>query len=295
MPSSELVSALVPAHNHAEYVREALEALARQTHRPLELLVGDDASSDETASAIRAFLRERGDVFDRVVFEERRENIGVAAMLNALVAQARGTYVFVNASDDRAEPHAISVLAGTLDADPRAAMAVGDNILIDDSSRRMYWGPHRETLADPADAAYLTWVEYLRAVNRPGVFDEALFGRPGTLHRVNYIPNGKLFRRTAVEGVGGWRSGVLEDWDMNFRLALRHRLRYVDEVLYAYRWHATNTIRDPRRLEVLYAATQNAIARELRHPLNSLRVLAHRDLREGLRVRMRHRAPQHPD
>ena len=68
MASPELVSALVPAYNHAGYVRECLEALAAQTHRPLELIIGDDVSSDGTADVIRSFLREHGDAFDRVVF-----------------------------------------------------------------------------------------------------------------------------------------------------------------------------------------------------------------------------------
>src|SRR5690349_6405343 len=184
VPSRELVSVLVPAYNHERYVRECLDALAAQTHRPLELLIGDDASSDGTADVIREFLAERGGEFDRVVFEARAENAGLSAMLNALLAHARGDLVFLNASDDRAGPRAIEVLAEVLRTDPRAALAVGDSILIDESGRRMFWGPHRETVTDESAATYRTWVEYLRDVNRPGVFDRSLFGRPGTLHRV---------------------------------------------------------------------------------------------------------------
>lgn len=289
MTSPELVSALVPAFNHVRYVRECLEALAAQTHRPLELIVGDDASSDGTADVISEFIRERGDAFDRVVFERHTTNGGTAAMLNRLIAQARGRYVFLNASDDRAAPHAIEVLAAVLDSDPRVALAVGDSIIIDADSRRVYWGPDREEYDDPGAAPYHTWVELLRATNRPRLFEPRLFGRAGTLHRKNYIPNGKLFRRDAVLRVGGWRDKTIEDWDLNFRLACRYRLRYVDEVLYAYRSHGSNTIKRGELIAALQASTEAAIARELRDPRVWLRVLADRDIVNGVRVRLRPR------
>jgi glycosyltransferase involved in cell wall biosynthesis len=280
----ELVSVLVPAYNHGAYVRDCLAALAAQTYRPLELLVADDASVDGTATEIARFLDERGGAFDRTVFLRNERNVGAAETLNGLLAQARGRYVFLNASDDRAAPHAIARLVDALASDPRAALAVGDSIIIDGSGRRVFWGAHREIVRDERGAAYFTWVDYLRAVNRPGVFERRLFGRLGTLHRVNYVPNGKLYRTAAVRAVGGWRPGTLEDWDLNFRLARRYRLHYVDEVLFAYRWHDSNTVRDPERAPALQQGTERAIGRQMRNPAVWLRVLATRDARARLRA-----------
>lgn len=280
----ELVSVLVPAYNHEAYVRECLEALAAQTYRPLELLVADDASVDDTAAEIERFLDERGSAFDRTVFLRNERNIGTAETLNGLLAQARGRYVFLNASDDRAAPHAIARLVEALASDPRAALAVGDSIIIDASGARLYWGPRQAIVHEESAPAYRTWVDYLRSASRPGLFEPRLFGRLGTLHRSNYIPNGKLFRRSALQAVGGWHPGTLEDWDLNFRLARRYRLHYVDEVLFAYRWHDSNTIRDPGRIPPLQERTQRAIARQMRNPAVWLRVLATRDARTRLRA-----------
>jgi glycosyltransferase involved in cell wall biosynthesis len=42
------VSLVVPVFNGARYLREALDSLVGQTYRPLEILVMDDASTDET-------------------------------------------------------------------------------------------------------------------------------------------------------------------------------------------------------------------------------------------------------
>lgn len=281
MASPELVSVLVPAYNHARYVRECLGALLAQTHRPLELLIADDGSTDATVDEVRSFLDEYGDAFYRTVFRPHEANRGSAATLNELLAQARGRYLFVNASDDRALPHAIASLAAILDDDPHAALAVGDNMIIDGDGQRIYWGPRRQTVMDPSTATYRTWADYLRDAN-PGAFDPRTFGKAGTLCLANYIPNGKLFRRDAVMDAGGWRPGTFEDWDLNFRLACRHRLRFVDEVLFAYRWHDSNTIRNKQRIAGLQEATRSAIARELRRPAVYLRVMADPDNRAGL-------------
>lgn len=283
MNAPELVSVIVPAYEHERYVESCLDALAAQTYRPMELLIADDASRDATAAVIEKFVAEQTAEFDRIVFLRHDRNLGVATTLNELLERARGTYVFLNASDDRAEPDAVSKLVGVLESDSRSALAVGDNAIIDDSGRRVYWGPNRELVRDEHAATFRTWVDYLRAVNRPGVFEPRLFGRLGTLHRVNYIPNGKLFRRSAIVSVGGWTPGTLEDWDLNFRLARRYRLRYVDEVLFAYRWHDSNTISNPERARLLQRGTERAIARQMRKPAVWLRVLATRDVRARLR------------
>ncbi len=283
MPSRELVSVLVPAYDHGAYVGECIAALAAQTHERLELLIADDASTDDTVQRVEEAIAVHAGRFERVRFERHETNRGTAATLNSLLGHATGRYLFLNASDDRAAPHAISRLVSVLEQNPRAALAVGDSILIDEAGRRVYWAAGRATVDDPDAALYLTWVEHLRAMHRPGVFEPRLFGRAGTLHRVNYIPNGKLMRRDAVLAAGGWTPGTLEDWDLNFRLALRHRMVYVDDVLFAYRWHAGNTVRDHERMARLQAGTVSAIRRRLRDPRVWVRSLDGRDAGSRLR------------
>ncbi len=278
MPSRELVSVIVPAYNHARYVSECIGALADQTHQRLELLVADDASTDDTAECVAEALRRHGDRFERVRFTRHERNLGTAGTLNALLPAARGRYVYLNASDDRSAPEAIATLAEILDRHPRTAMAVGDARVIDAHGDPVLWGP-RQVVARPGDAeAYGTFAAYFRATIRPDLFEPRVFGRLDTLDRANYVPNGKLFRRSALESAGGWETGMLEDWAMNFRLARRHRLRYVDRVLFAYRWHDSNTIRDSARVARLDAATRRWIDGQLRHPLVWVRVKARRGI-----------------
>lgn len=279
MRSRPLVSVIVPAYNHEDYVTECLESVAAQTYPALELLVIDDGSGDHTDDRIADFVATHRGRFRRVVHRSR-ENRGTAATCNELIELARGRFVYQIASDDRAEPHAIASLVAALRGHPRTALAVGDSQFIDARGRRVRWGPDR-TLRDLDEPGYDTFSAFYGQV-RGRDFSSAGFGSLATLRRGNYIPNGKLFRRSAVLRVGGWRPGTVEDYDLNLRLARKYRLRYVDEVLFSYRWHATNTIRNRKAMLRLGRRTRRLIAADDRAATLSAR------LTRGLRRLRRH-------
>ena len=127
MPGSSLVSVLVPAYNHERYVSDCLASIVAQTHPDLELIIANDGSTDDTHQAIDAFLHQHASRFARVVYLNR-PNRGIAATLNELLSQARGRFLFLIASDDRAKPQAVSTLYSVLARRPRVALAVGDGV-----------------------------------------------------------------------------------------------------------------------------------------------------------------------
>jgi glycosyltransferase involved in cell wall biosynthesis len=85
------VSVVVPAYNAAAFLPAALQSIAAQTLQPLETIVVDDASSDETAAIAASFGA-------RVICQPR--NMGPSAARNAGVAAAAGAWVaFLDADD----------------------------------------------------------------------------------------------------------------------------------------------------------------------------------------------------
>lgn len=273
MTSADVVSVLVPAYNHERFIDDCLRGIVAQTHRPLELLIADDASRDGTAGQVERLVAEHRDRFIRVVFDPHPVNVGIAETLNRLLAHARGRFLFLNASDDVAEPDAISVLVDELSRHPEAALAVGDNAIIDDTGKIVFWDVDRCIVRDGAHTAFHTWGEYLQS-QFPKAFENAGFGTVRNLYAENHVPNGKLLRRAAVERVGGWRAGTLEDWDLNFRLARRSRLRYIDRVLYNYRWHDSNTVKAADYMHAAALRTGDAMREQMmKDPLLALRVL----------------------
>jgi teichuronic acid biosynthesis glycosyltransferase TuaG len=91
----ELVSIIVPVYNAASYIENTIEMVRRQTHSDWELILVDDASTDESVAVIRRMLGE-GDI--RLI--QKSHNEGAAAARNTGLDAARGRYIaFLDADD----------------------------------------------------------------------------------------------------------------------------------------------------------------------------------------------------
>lgn len=110
---SSLVSVVVPAWNVAGLLPRCLDSLLAQTHRPLEILVVDDGSTDDTWEVMRHYQQRHPEV--RVI-SQRHRSLGPAR--NAALALARGEFVCFADADDWVEPdfvadlHAIATATG---------------------------------------------------------------------------------------------------------------------------------------------------------------------------------------
>src|SRR5215475_5672750 len=83
------VSVLLPSYNHARYIGAALAALAGQTRLPEEILVIEDASTDDSLAVIESFQDELPQL--RVLRNSR--NLGVNDTINRGLLEARGSHV----------------------------------------------------------------------------------------------------------------------------------------------------------------------------------------------------------
>jgi glycosyltransferase involved in cell wall biosynthesis len=115
------VSVVTITYNHERYVRDAIDGvLAQRTDFPIELIVADDASTDNTAAIVAEYAARDP---DRVIPVLRAQNIGIA--LNAIDAlcRARGEYVALCEGDDYwTDPDKLARQVAMLDADPGMAM-----------------------------------------------------------------------------------------------------------------------------------------------------------------------------
>jgi len=109
MPHEPLVSAVIPAHNAGHYLGEAIESVLEQTHAPIELIVIDDGSDDDTGAVARSFEPE-------ITFIEQ-SNQGEWGARNTGIAAAQGEYLAFLDADDVWVPEKTSVQLEAL-ADP---------------------------------------------------------------------------------------------------------------------------------------------------------------------------------
>lgn len=89
-----LVSVIIPTYNRAHCLGRAIRSVLSQTHRNLELIIADDASTDDTEAMVRAIPD------PRVVYVRQAKNQGASAARNLGLAEARGEYIAFQDSDD---------------------------------------------------------------------------------------------------------------------------------------------------------------------------------------------------
>lgn len=211
-PTGVKVSIIIPAHNYARYIGEAIESVKVQTTDfQTEIIVVDDLSTDDTAAVARAALG--ADPRGTVVQAER--NRGVAATRNAGIAQAKGQYIVCLDADDRlGDPRFLALLAAALDSDPTLGVVYTGLTMMDadgnHSGMAQAW-PH----------------EY--------DFDAQTQGQ-------NQVPTCCMFRRAAWERAGGYRRAYEPAEDARLWLmigALGYRAAQVTkEGWFFYRMHA---------------------------------------------------------
>jgi len=216
-----LVSVLMPAYNHASYVRTAVESVLGQTHGNLELIVIYDASTDETWEVLQSFED------DRLRLYRHDTNQGAHTTLNEAMDMARGDYISILNSDDVYLPERVERLL-------EAATEAGRGELF------MYAD------VDFIDETGASASEHLRAMDY-----RTLLTVCATLEPLNWFLAGNpaisssnfFFSRILAEKVGGFAPlRYTHDWDWALR-ACRHTAPiWLHEPLLAYRVHSGNTL-----------------------------------------------------
>lgn len=215
MTETPLISIIVPSYNQGTYIRETIDSALEQDYRPIEILVIDGASTDDTCRVLRSY---EGTAEVRWWSEPDR---GVVDAVNKGFARARGEIIAVQSSDDLYVPGAFSAIVTAFAENPDAALIYGDVEYIDSASRVT-----GRTALPPFDLH--EYIAKLSFVPQPSAF----------------------FQSSALRDTGPWREEVSYAADAEFflRLAVRSEVRKIDRVLARYRYHDAQ--RDKERLRV---------------------------------------------
>lgn len=115
------VSVVSITYNHEAYIREALDGfVAQHVDFPLEVIVADDASTDDTPGIIRQYAAQYPDLIRPIL---RAENVGIHANLTDALSAARGEYLALCEGDDYwTDPSKLSKQVEFLDQHPETAV-----------------------------------------------------------------------------------------------------------------------------------------------------------------------------
>lgn len=247
MNNQSLVSVLIPAYNHEKYIQETINSIINQTYQPIELIIVDDGSKDSTWQKIQELKEKCEQHFVRIHFETK-QNEGTCQTLNKLISLAKGDFLYLIASDDLAEPKAIAKEIDFLKEHPDYVLVVGDNRFIDQDSQLCGWDEQGNIQYAPSQIKYATFAACLQK-NAKLDFTGNNFGTYAQLYLGNHIPNGYLFRKSAMDAAGQFTpQAPLEDYWLMLQLAKQGKMKFLDEILFSYRQHPKNTIKNKEKM-----------------------------------------------
>ncbi|WP_332819922.1 glycosyltransferase family 2 protein [Sphingopyxis sp.] len=220
------VSMVMPVHNGARWLAEAIDSVLAQDFNDFELILVDDASRDASPDIIAGAAASD----PRVRLLRLDTNVGLPAALNHGFAAARGALHSWTSDDNLLRPEMLTRLVATLDAHAGADIVHADFTLIDDEG-----------------------VELGRS--RVGPIERLLYG--------NNVGACFLYRARVTEALGGYDTRLfgVEDYDFWLRAALRFTFVALHEDLYVYRKHGGSLT--SQRAEQIQALTAQIVERAL--------------------------------
>lgn len=129
--NSPRVTLAMPIYNGEAYLADTLQTILGQTFTDFELLISDNASTDNTQALCQTFAAQDS----RIAYTRQPQNLGAAPNFNGSIPLARGEYFKWVAYDDPLAPTLLEKCVATLDNAPEAIMAYGRTILIDGDGR----------------------------------------------------------------------------------------------------------------------------------------------------------------
>ena len=180
------ISVAVPSYNYARYLPDRLASIFAQTHPVTEILLLDDASTDDSPAIARAIAAEWNRDL-RVITARRNSGSAFRQWLTA-ARTATSDFLWIAEADDVADPALLATLAARLAGQPDAILAIADSRAID-AEGNLLWPDHRAYFTD-SGAPDLC---------RDGLFPAHIFAQRFLAER-NLILNvsAVLWRRTAL-------------------------------------------------------------------------------------------------
>lgn len=218
MPLPSLTVAM-PAYNAAGFIREALDSVLSQRDVDLEVIIVDDASTDDTAEVVQQV----GDARCRLLRNSRRRGIGHCH--NRVLQESRAPVIAHVDADDKLRKGALAQMVAALESDEHVGLVHCYFYDVDASGRT--------TRAEFCERSKVFRRE------RPADLDyrEALRNSPAKANAL------RTYRRSVLIELGGFNEDIPfgVDYEMTLRILERHEILLVPKFFYARRLHSTNT------------------------------------------------------
>ncbi len=214
MQGIPLVSVIVPTYNYGKYIRECIDSILSQTYKNLEIIIIDDASSDNTEEIVKK-MRDR-----RIFYYRNKKRTGNWPLnVNKGIKLSHGDYITVISADDlMIDPQNLERKISILEDKKYIGFVFSQVEVVDEKSQkieRLPSFPIREG----------------EIINK-NAFERLIVGN--FVYIVSVVCPKEIFK---IYGLFSPYLPYLADWEMWLRIAREKSIYYISSPLAAYRMH----------------------------------------------------------
>lgn len=212
--SPKKLSVVMTSYNYGAFIGAALDAIFEQSYQPDEVIIVDDASTDNSVQIIQSFARR----FPTVRLLQNERNLGAVITANRGLQAATGEYVYAAGADDRILPGFFARSMALLAQHPTAALSCGDTMLTYDDS--------------PTEIAAAAGFGTAEGFIAPSALVQTL-----RRNNVHIWGNTVIMKRQILVETGSWMPELCSDADrfIVWASSFRYGLCYLPEPLASYR------------------------------------------------------------
>lgn len=253
-----LISIVICTYNRAHLLKESLKSVLKQTYNPVEIILVDDGSKDNTKKLVLSEFKE--------IKYYYQHNQGIAVARTNGCKKAEGEYIVFHDDDDIMDPKRLKVLYKAIKENPQSVLSVGDWQTIDANGNQI--GRRRSAANYSKNNKYTIYQNGYEAVLRAEI-------DPGPLTT--------LFKKSDGERIGWFDKRFFhgcEDTDFFARMGMLGQIVYTPTVVsYCRRGHDSLTRNNIKMYYSRFLYFEKHI-----NNLSDLQI----DLKNNLRIRMRH-------
>ena len=224
--NEKLISIVLPTYNGSKCIKNSIESVLNQTYTNFELIIVNDASTDNTLDIINDYAKKD----NRIKIINNDVNKKLPASLNVGFREAKGEYLTWTSDDNKYHKDALYIMADELNDNPNIDMVYAN----------------------------------FNRIKIDGTFiEEVKFEDPDKLKYYNVIGACFLYRNSMKEKIGEYDEELFlaEDYEYWIRVYLNGNIKHIDKTLYDYSMHE-KSLTSTRVKEVLKATIKTKLKHE---------------------------------
>lgn len=223
MTHCPLVSILIPAYNHENFVEQTLNSVLEDEYANKEIIIINDGSKDNTDTVINLWKNKNQNKINIVY--RNRENKGLTKTLNELISLSKGTYVILIASDDYLINNSILQRVEYLESHTEKMVVFADCIVVDANNNQIS----------------SSGISELYKARKQNFFTNKGIRRE-VIERWSLCGPVLMLKKEIYSIIGGYDENLaVEDWDFALRAVSQNLYAFLDVKVSAYRVHGKNS------------------------------------------------------